>query len=83
MNQADASKISVEESLHAKHGPLALARSRLQIRTSRPTQEQVLALSIAFIALFLLFTPWLTCFPLFESDRKATFRFLLCHAGAG
>jgi hypothetical protein len=43
INQADSSKISVEESLHAKHGPLALARSRLQIRTSRPAQEQVRA----------------------------------------
>ena len=41
INQADSTKISVEESLHAKHGPLALARSRLQIRTSRPAQEQV------------------------------------------
>ncbi len=44
INQADSTKISVEESLHAKHGPLALARSRLQIRTSRPAQEQVCAL---------------------------------------
>jgi hypothetical protein len=51
MNQADASKISVEESLHAKHGPLALARSRLQIRTSRPAQEQVcLLLNIFSVA---------------------------------